>query len=108
MLWHVEPFPLPRDSGQRWPRPTARDLAKIVLRDSLASDVYSNYFTLRRLIARGIPDVLAVTSGERAAFFAERGLDAFVALFGYRKDYGATEDAAACVHSTFRRHKASF
>ena len=68
VLWHVEPFPLPRDSGQHWPRPTARELAKIVLRDSRASDVYSNYFTLRRLISRGI--------------------DALVAHFGYSKDYG--------------------
>ena len=88
VLWHVEPFPLPRASGQRWPLPTARELAKIALRNRRASDVYSNYFTLRRLISRGIPDVLAVTSGERAAFLAERGIDAFVAPFGHRADDG--------------------
>ena len=92
VLWHVEPFPLPRDSGQRWPRPTARELAKIVLRDSRASDVYSSYFTLRRLISRGIPDVLAVTSAERAAFLAERGIDAFVAPFGHRESDGRLLD----------------
>ena len=92
VLWHAEPFPLPRDSGQRWPRPTARELAKIVLRDPRPSDVYSNYFTLRRLISRGIPDVLAVSSAERAAFLAERGIDAFVAPFGYREDYGGLLD----------------
>jgi hypothetical protein len=92
VLWHVEPFPLPRASGQRWPRPTARELAKIALRSRRASDVYTNYFTLRRLIARGIPDVLAVTSGERAAFLAERGIDAFVAPFGHRADYGRMLD----------------
>ena len=84
VLWHVEPFPLPRASGQRWPRPTARELARVALRDRRASDVYSSYFTLRRLISRGIPDVLAVTSGERAAFLAERGIDAFVAPYGHR------------------------
>ncbi len=88
VLWHVEPFPLPRASGQRWPLPTARELAKIALRSSRASDVYSNYFTLRRLVARGIPDVLAVTSGERAAFLAERGIDAFVAPYGHRESDG--------------------
>lgn len=92
VLWHAEPFPLPRTSGQRWPRPTARELAKIVLRDRRASDVYSNYFTLRRLIARGIPDVLAVTSGERAAFLAERGIDAFVAPLGHRATDGRLLD----------------
>src|SRR5881397_1094247 len=45
VLWHAEPFPLPRASGHRWPLPTARELAKIALRDRRASDVYSNYFT---------------------------------------------------------------
>jgi Glycosyl transferases group 1 len=96
VLWHIEPFPLPRASGRPWPRPTARELAKIVLRDRRASDVYSNYFTLRRLISRGIPDVLAVTSGERAAFLAGRGIDAFVAPFGRRatdgRDLGLARD----------------
>ena len=92
VLWHVEPFPLPRASGQRWPLPTARELGKIVLRDRRASDVYTNYFTLRRLIARGLPDVLAVTSGERAAFLAERGIDAFVAPFGHREADGRMLD----------------
>lgn len=92
VLWHVEPFPLPRAPGQRWPRPTAREVARIVLRNRCASDVYSNYFTLRRLISRGIPDVLAVTSRERATFLAERGIDAFVAPFGHRADDGRILD----------------
>lgn len=92
VLWHVEPFPLPRASGQRWPRPTARELARIALRDRRASDVYSNYFTLRRLISHRIPDVLAVTSAERAAFLAERGIDAFVAPYGHRAGDGRLLD----------------
>ena len=96
VLWHAEPFPLPRASGQRWPRPTARELAKIAVRDRRASDVYSNYFNLRRLRAGGLPDVLAVTSSERAAFLAERGIEAFVAPYGYRttdgRDLGLERD----------------
>ena len=92
VLWHAEPFPLPRASGHRWPRLTPRELAKIALRDRRASDVYSNYFTLRRLISRGIPDLLAVTSGERAAFLAERGIEAFVAPVGHRTSDGRLLD----------------
>ena len=92
VLWHAEPFPLPRASGQRWPRPSVRELAKIALRDRRASDVYSNYFILRRLISRGLPDVLAVTSGERATFLAERGIDAVVAPLGYSATEGRILD----------------
>ena len=92
VLWHAEPFPLPRASGQRWPRPSVREVAKIALRDRRASDVYSNYFILRRLISRGLPDVLAVTSGERATFLAERGIDAVVAPFGYSPTEGRILD----------------
>jgi hypothetical protein len=83
VIWHVEPLPPPRDSGLRWPRPRPREIAKIVLRDRRASDVYSNVRTLERLARRGLPDVLAVISAERVRFLAERGIDAALVPYGY-------------------------
>jgi glycosyl transferase family 1 len=88
VLWHVEPLPLPHAAARRWPRPTVRELAKIVLRDARASDVYSNVWNLRRLHAHGLPDVLAVSTYERAAFLAERDIDAVVAPMGYEEADG--------------------
>jgi hypothetical protein len=87
-LWHVEPLPPPRDSSFRWPRPRARELAKIALRDPRASDVYSNWWALRRLARHGLPDVLAVPTRERSAFLAERGLDVHVVPYGYEEPDG--------------------
>jgi hypothetical protein len=71
VIWHTEPLPPPRASGLRWPLPTMRELAKIALRDARASDVYTNYFLLRALAQRGLPDVLAVSTRGRADFLAE-------------------------------------
>ena len=76
VVWHSEPLPPPRASGLRWPLPTARELAKIVLRDRRASDVYTNYRALRKLARAGLPDALVVTSRERQEFLTERGFDA--------------------------------
>lgn len=88
IIWHAEPLPPPRASGLQWPRPGAREIAKIVVRDSRASDVYSNYWTLRRLAKRGLPHLLAVTTGERASFLAERGIEATVVPYGYQQTDG--------------------
>jgi Glycosyl transferases group 1 len=92
VLWFVEPLPLPRAAGRRWPPPTGRELAKIVLRDSRATDVYTNVWNLRRLRRHDLPDVLVASTGERAAFLAERGVDAVVAPMGY--DEGDGRDLA--------------
>lgn len=96
VLWHVEPLPPPRDSGLRWPLPTLRELAKIVLRDPRASDVYSNVRALERLARHGLPDVLGVPTRERHAFLAERGFDAFLGSSGYEpldgRDLGLERD----------------
>src|SRR6185503_20127504 len=44
MTWHTEPLPLP--SAAKFDRPglQLRELAKIILRDSRASDVYTNSY----------------------------------------------------------------
>jgi hypothetical protein len=76
VVWHVEPLPMPAAAGMRWPPPTVRELAKIALRDRRASDVYTNYWTLRRLRRAGLPDALVTISAERQAFLRERGIDA--------------------------------
>ena len=88
VLWHVEPFPPPRDSGLRRPVPRPRELAKIVLRDPRASDVYSNVWMLRRLERAGLPDVLAVPTRERAAYLRERGTAAVIVPYGYDPEDG--------------------
>jgi len=88
VIWHVEPLPLPRAAGLRRPLLRPRELAKIALRDPRVSDVYSNYRSLARLARLGVPDVLAVTTRERATFLAERGLDAVVVPYGYVPEDG--------------------
>jgi hypothetical protein len=82
VVWHAEPLPPPRAAGIGWPRPTIRELAKIGLRSKRASDVYTNAWVLRRLAKAGLPDVLAVTTGERQAFLAERGLESVRIPYG--------------------------
>ena len=81
-IWFVEPLPPPRGSGYRWPLPGARELAKIVLRDRRATDVYSNYAMLSRLARHGLPDVLAVISAERRMFLEQRGIEAVEVPWG--------------------------
>jgi hypothetical protein len=76
VVWHSEPLPPPRASGLSWPVPTVRELGKIVLRDSRASDVYTNWWALRKLARAGLPDALVATSRERQEFLIERGVDA--------------------------------
>jgi hypothetical protein len=76
VLWHSEPLPPPRASGLRWPVPTVRELGKIVLRDLRASDVYTNWWAIRKLAKAGLPDALVVTSRERQEFLTERGVQA--------------------------------
>jgi hypothetical protein len=88
VLWHVEPLPPPRDSSFRWPLPRPRELAKIALRDTRASDVYSNAFTIRRLARHGLPHLLAVPTKERAAFLAGRGIPVELVPYGYEEQDG--------------------
>jgi hypothetical protein len=87
-IWHLEPLPPPKISGLHWPRPTLREIAKIILRDKRATDAYTNFFLLRRLARRGLPDVLAVSTRSRAEFLAERGIPAHYVPLGYQPRQG--------------------
>ncbi|MCW5982420.1 MAG: glycosyltransferase family 1 protein [Bryobacteraceae bacterium] len=88
LLWLSEPLPPPKSSGTRWPIPKLREIAKIVLRDPRATDVYSNYFKLRSLLRNEIVDVLATSTPGRVEFLAERGIHAHYVPLGYSPHTG--------------------
>jgi hypothetical protein len=76
VLWHLEPLPPPRAAGLPWPRLTLREAGKIVLRRPGATDVYTNLLSLRRLMRKGLVDLLVVSTPGRREFLAERGIEA--------------------------------
>jgi len=82
LLWHFEPLPPARAAGLPLPWLNLREVAKIVLRDKRATDVYTNYLTIRRLHRAGIPDVLVLSSRGRQEFLAERGIPGHFAPLG--------------------------
>ncbi|NQW49407.1 MAG: glycosyltransferase family 1 protein [Planctomycetes bacterium] len=88
LLWHAEPLPPARASGLPLPWLNLREAAKIVLRDARATDVYTNYFTLRNLHRAGIPDVLVLSSRGRQEFLAERGIPGHFAPLGCDRSMG--------------------
>jgi len=96
LLWGTEPLPLPKAAGVRLERLSARELAKIVLRDPRRSDPRSNARAIQRLHRDGLPDVLVVSTRERQQFLAERGIASTFAPLGYGEytgtDLGLTRD----------------
>ncbi|HEV8712229.1 MAG TPA: glycosyltransferase [Candidatus Binatia bacterium] len=88
VIWHTEPLPPPTAAGLPWPRLHARELAKIFLRHANATDVYTNYWRLRALARKGLPDLLAVSTRGGCQFLAERGTVAHWVPFGYDPSYG--------------------
>lgn len=74
LLWHSEPLPPARGTALPFPWLNFREVAKILLRDTRATDVYTNYYTLRRLHQAGTHDVLVLSSRGRQEFLAERGI----------------------------------
>ena len=88
VLWHFEPLPPPRVAGLHWPRLNWREIAKILLFHWSANDVYTNYFRLRRLAQKGLPDLLVVSTPSRREFLAERGMSAHFVPLGYDPSHG--------------------
>lgn len=88
LVWHTEPLPPPRAAGLPRPRLNHREIAKILLRDRRATDVYSNYFRLRSLARCGLPDVLAVSTLGRREFLAEHGIHGHWVPMGYHLSHG--------------------
>jgi len=86
IVWHSEPLPPPAASGLPWPRLSLQEIGKILLRD--ATDSYTNYFRLRSLVRKGIPDVLVISTRGAQQFLAERGIAAHWAPLGYPPSYG--------------------
>jgi hypothetical protein len=87
-LWQSEPLPAPRSSGLPRERLTIRQLARALASRDGANDVYTNARAIRALARSGLPDVLAVISGERAAYLAEHGIASDVVPFGYQRELG--------------------
>jgi len=58
------------------------------LRDRRASDVYSNYWRLRRLVQKGLPNVLTVSTPGRQEFLSERGITSHHVPLGHDPFYG--------------------
>lgn len=71
---HAEPLPPPRASGiSRVSVPSAAELAKILLGDWRATDIYTNAFKLRRMMREGTIDLLFVMSAEKRQYAEEQG-----------------------------------
>jgi hypothetical protein len=88
VLWHTEPLPPPKAAGLPWPRLHLLEIGKILLHDKRATDVYTNYFRLRRLAQHGLPDLLIASTPGRREFLVERGLPAHWVPLGYSPSSG--------------------
>jgi glycosyl transferase family 1 len=88
LLWHSEPLPPARAAALPRPRLNLREVVKILLRDRRATDVYTNYFRLRRLAQHGLPDLLIVSTPGRCEFLAERNIAAHWVPLGSSPSHG--------------------
>ena len=88
VFWQTEPLPQPSSAGLPRPRLHAREIAKILLRDPNATDVYTNDRRLRRLHRRSLPHVLAVSSLDGADYLLERAITAAHVPLGYLPSHG--------------------
>jgi hypothetical protein len=89
VVWHWEPLPLPAGAGASEPRLSLREIAKILLRDTRATDPYTNLRKLRQLKGKGLPLLLVVSSQAWAESMAERGISAHWVPYGYDASCGS-------------------
>jgi hypothetical protein len=83
-------LPPPKSAGLPQPNLQLREIAKIMLSDKLATDVYTNYSRLRVLLEEGIPDLLLVSTPGRQQFLVEQGFSSAYVPVGYhRAEYGS-------------------
>ena len=96
LLWHIEPLPPPQAAKLPSPRLHLREIVRILRRTVYATDVYTNYFRLRHLAQKGLPDLLIAATLGRYEFLIERGLPAHWVPLGYDPsrghDMGLTRD----------------
>jgi len=101
VVWHWEPLPLPKASGVRLPRLSAKEVAKILLRDTRATDVYTNLFELWRMNRRCLPDLLLVSSAAWKEALEGYGIRAEWVPFGYEEGDGAPLDVPRDIEALF-------
>jgi hypothetical protein len=86
---HAEPLPPPRASGlPRWSGLNLAEVAKILLRDWRATDIYSNAFKLRRMMREGTIDLLFATYAEKYEYAREQGYECWLTPYGYHLSFG--------------------
>lgn len=99
ILWHTEPLPLPSASPFPDARLHLREIAKILLRDSRATDVYTNARRLRSVAREGLADLVVVSTRSRQEFLAEHGVAAHWVPLGFDpylgRDLGLKRDVDA-------------
>jgi hypothetical protein len=84
-----EPLPPSRASRlPRWPGLNSAEIAKILLRDWRATDVYTNARNLRRITRKKLVDFLFVLGGEQAEYAAEQGYEAQRFDYSYHEHFG--------------------
>jgi hypothetical protein len=88
LLWHTELLPPPKAAKLPWPRLALWEIIRILRRDPRATDVYTNYFRLRQLARKKLPDLLLAPTLDRCEFLVERGLSAHWVPLGYDPSRG--------------------
>jgi hypothetical protein len=86
---HAEPLPPSRASGlSRWPPLNLAEVAKILLWDWRATDIYSNAFKLRRMMREGTIDLLFAMSAANVEYAHEQGYECWHIPYGYHPKFG--------------------
>lgn len=88
LVWHTEPLPLPEAERQKFHLLDAREVAKILLRDNRATDVFTNSACILKMAQHGIPDLLAVSTRSRQRYLAEKGIQSEFVPLGYYEYLG--------------------
>ena len=88
VVWHTDALPMPSASGLPSERLTAREWAKIVLRDRRINDHYSNARYFRHLSRRRITTAVAVASRAYQAYLSQEGIGSEFVPVGYHPSYG--------------------
>ena len=88
-LLYAEPLPPPRKSGlPRWAMLNKVEIAKILLHDWRATDIYTNAYNLRRFLREGSIDMLFTTGGEQQEYANEQGYENWMYHYGYHPSHG--------------------
>lgn len=88
VVWHTDALPMPSASGLPSERLTAREWAKIVLRDRRINDHYSNARYFRHLSRLHITTAVAVASRAYQAYLSQEGIESEFVPVGYHPSYG--------------------